>query len=987
MKILQVTFQNLNSLRGEHTIDFTQEPLASAGLFAITGPTGSGKSTILDAITLALFGRAARYGSAPSPEDMMSRHCGECRADVRFEVPKGTYRAEWQLRRARGKSEGKMQAAKRAVYDASEQPLTQQTRDTESLIEELVGLDYTRFLRSALLAQGDFAQFLKADPKERAALLESLTGTTIYSELGRLAHEEAGKRKQHLAEQEAAIKAIPIMEKEAREALEKQINDGNKQKPLLDKKLGSLSSTLTEANQLQESVRQEQTNSVESARLAESRKKMEPELERLQLHRLTIPFQAELATYEQVERDLKAGTEDWIAARKTHATTLEKSGICLTRFNERLIEDAKGVEESIEKSEKSLEALMQSRQEIQKWLDLHQQDAKLGAMVTSLSVELAELKSQRGAIGADWNRLRTKLTPLGEDNMGTLPASPAELTLPSLKRIVAHLNTALAERIDEAVKAREESMKERSLCELNLQNARKVAGMEQHRAELKDGDPCPLCGSLHHPYLEGKLPSFPFAELEKKLKEANEAWEHRKKVTEVLEDLRSVLAGETDSLQSRLEDIETRLAALKRELAPLKMTVPDSGREDTLARELKSRAEGYAAKTREADKAVKEIEVLKQNRKGLLTRLEETKKKQARLTKVSLPERDPEMDESVIGSVTLSVPEPIEAIESLWEKLNTQLTIDSTTLHQRAGYVMVKRKEFAAMEDKMTTRLKASRFVSVEALKKAHLQDQTATRIEQGEKQLSDAEKAVQIQLEALGKQIANLRKKKIPEGEQLKELKQTLKELSDEHEALVRNLGSWTHAIDQDDKNRKKLEREKKRIAKELDQMRIWERLKGLIGSHDGSRFRQFAQGLSLQLLIRYANRQMARLNDRYRMQRSNEQELEIEILDLHQAGVARPMQSLSGGESFLASLALALGLSEIAGRKVRIDSLFIDEGFGSLDSDTLDLAISALESLRQENKNIGVISHVDLLKERIATQIQVEKHPGGVSSIKLTA
>jgi exonuclease SbcC len=111
----------------------------------------------------------------------------------------------------------------------------------------------------------------------------------------------------------------------------------------------------------------------------------------------------------------------------------------------------------------------------------------------------------------------------------------------------------------------------------------------------------------------------------------------------------------------------------------------------------------------------------------------------------------------------------------------------------------------------------------------------------------------------------------------------------------------------------------------------------------------------------------------------------LELEIEDVYQAGTTRPMASLSGGESFLASLALALGLADLAGRNVQIDSLFIDEGFGSLDATTLDLAISALESLRQDNKTIGVISHVELLKERIATQIIVERKPGGTSTLRL--
>ena len=120
MKILRVRLENLNSLRGEHTVDFDAEPLRSAGIFAITGPTGAGKTTLLDAITLALFGRSARYGSRKSPEDVMSRQTGACSAEVDFEVPgQGRFRARWSRNRARGKADGKVQPPRRAGYDLS----------------------------------------------------------------------------------------------------------------------------------------------------------------------------------------------------------------------------------------------------------------------------------------------------------------------------------------------------------------------------------------------------------------------------------------------------------------------------------------------------------------------------------------------------------------------------------------------------------------------------------------------------------------------------------------------------------------------------------------------------------------------------------------------------------------------------------------------------------------------------------------------------
>ena len=173
--------------------------------------------------------------------------------------------------------------------------------------------------------------------------------------------------------------------------------------------------------------------------------------------------------------------------------------------------------------------------------------------------------------------------------------------------------------------------------------------------------------------------------------------------------------------------------------------------------------------------------------------------------------------------------------------------------------------------------------------------------------------------------------------------------------------------------------------LAEETAQLKTWTQLSALIGSHDGKKFRVFAQGLSLEVLLRHANTHLARLNPRYHLGRADGENLDLEIIDLYQASARRPMSSLSGGESFLASLALALGLSDLAGRNVQIDSLFIDEGFGTLDTETLDTALSALESLRLQEKTVGIISHVEVLKERIGVQINVARQPDGCSALKV--
>ncbi len=160
------------------------------------------------------------------------------------------------------------------------------------------------------------------------------------------------------------------------------------------------------------------------------------------------------------------------------------------------------------------------------------------------------------------------------------------------------------------------------------------------------------------------------------------------------------------------------------------------------------------------------------------------------------------------------------------------------------------------------------------------------------------------------------------------------------------------------------------------------WEQLHALIGSSDGKKFRNFAQGLTFELMVAHANRQLQKMNDRYILVRDSEEPLELNVIDNYQAGEVRSTKNLSGGESFIASLALSLGLSGMASRNVRVDSLFLDEGFGTLDEDALETALETLSGLQQDGKLIGIISHVPALKERIGTQIQVEAGSAGRSS-----
>ena len=224
-----------------------------------------------------------------------------------------------------------------------------------------------------------------------------------------------------------------------------------------------------------------------------------------------------------------------------------------------------------------------------------------------------------------------------------------------------------------------------------------------------------------------------------------------------------------------------------------------------------------------------------------------------------------------------------------------------------------------------------------------------------------------------------------MPEGDKAALFKEKQKARIEDRDKLVAAQTKCRGSIDSDDKNRTQRMTAQKVLDEDQMELVVWNRLKDLIGSADGSKFRRHAQSISLDILTRHANRHLRRLSDRYQICLDDSEALNLQIEDLHQAGARRPMASLSGGESFLASLALALGLSELAGRNVRIDSLFIDEGFGTLDSETLEIAIAALDSLRQNGKTVGVISHVPLLKERIGTQIQIVKQSGGTSIMRV--
>lgn len=977
MKILRIRLKNLNSLKGEHSVDLTAEPLASAGLFAITGPTGAGKSTLLDAVTLALYGKAARYGNESNPEHVMSRHCGECVAEVEFEVPSGRYRAVWERHRSRKKAEGPLQQPKRYIYDAAGQPLAQQIREAEQKIEELLGLNYERFLRSVLLAQGEFARFLKANANERAELLESLTGTEIYSRLSRLAFSEAGRREIELTAKEEGLGQIPILDDEARKNLETSILESDQERERLGKEIGEGADMLGKIANLEGSRRKEIEATAEQEQFEKERQEAEAELELLRRHRLTLPFAEDLARLDAAEKAASSAVDQEKQATENHVRARDQKHKT-SRLLRSSIEAALKVEGQKGKdAQKVLQKAAQDAAEARSWLDEHRRDAILTDELADLVASLGELKSGRTSLAGEWSDWRSIASKVLADEASRLPESLNSTEIANLNAILDAFLVEAGRRV-ETLKADEKAAKEElRLRKDHLEKAKRLITLEAHRHSLKSDEPCPLCGALEHPYAEGAAPSPEISllevEVQKATKNLEAASKNARECSEKLDDL----GTERGNINAGLAACDAHQKSTEKLLLPIGEQCPAPGEEDKLRKALQERERDFRKYTKAEDEAAKSKEAAERSAKSAAGEVGNLEKKFRELE--VLPD-----DRAVIPIATkefLPVPDAENAHADAVQDEKTK----AAQAQDRCKDAKVASEKLAEIKVPLGTAVASSEFQTLEKLLAARMARETADKVENLESALKKRAHATEALLKQARQDVKTLLDEKVLEGDGAEAFKIRQGELKKSSDTLLEAQITHRNAIKTDDTNRKLRKDKGKELEEGRKNLAVWKQMRELIGSHDGSKFRRYAQAISLDILTRHANRHLEKLSDRYGICRDDEEVLNLQIEDRHQASTRRPMASLSGGESFLVSLALALGLSDLAGRTVRIDSLFIDEGFGSLDPETLEVAIASLESLRQNHKTVGVISHVGLLKERISTQIVVEKNAGGVSRIRI--
>ncbi|MFP8967789.1 AAA family ATPase [Pokkaliibacter sp. CJK22405] len=309
--------------------------------------------------------------------------------------------------------------------------------------------------------------------------------------------------------------------------------------------------------------------------------------------------------------------------------------------------------------------------------------------------------------------------------------------------------------------------------------------------------------------------------------------------------------------------------------------------------------------------------------------------------------------------------------------LNEQWQSQQGQQQRRAEELKQLQAQLVKLTQQWQNALTASPFADEAAFLAAALSPDEKAAITEQLRTLDDEVTRQQALLSAAQKQQEALNSEVLTE-QPLAELQQTRDALAQSLTQMSEELGAINSELKRDQEQRSAQRSLVDQLKQQRQELTTWEHLNELIGSAKGDKFRRFAQGLTLDYLVHLANRQLGRLDGRYQLKRKPDAPLELAVMDTWQADTVRDTQTLSGGESFLVSLALALALSELVSHKTRIDSLFLDEGFGTLDADTLEEALNALDSLQASGKMIGIISHVEALKERIPTQIQVKKQAG---------
>ncbi len=1060
---------------GEWSIDFSAPEYVSDGIFAITGPTGSGKSTILDAICLALYGRTPRISSiSQNNNEIMSRQMGECFSELIFEAGSGTYIAYWSQRRARGRADGRLQQPMHELSDFQTKKIyTSQLRRTQEEVEKITGMDYARFVQSMMLAQGGFAAFLQAKGDERAPILEQITGTAIYSEIGRYVFERQRDEKYALERLQAEMQGIALLNLEEEEQLGKDLEEKNTLVKTFTKERDKLDSQIRWLKAIADIELEMKRIAAAEVELSEEITTFKPNRQKLLEARLAAEqegFYAELKLVRKAQADDRVLLENrenqspilqiqmdearlaYDAAAKQHSTAVEAHRNLLNTIQQvrlldqdiqqrrktlnelelhivKLKKDAAAEENKKVNSESRIALMAEELAGITTWLEKNTTDANIDR-------ELAGVKNQTERLSESLVEVHTASEKLDKSGKSL---EEAEKNIQKSKEALATAEKAFEEHLEKikevqekdaallADRTPEDLSKEKDKLLNNLVELNQIANFEEARTQLEDGKSCPLCGATEHPFAEGNVPS-PTA-TDERLAEINKQLDNHSMLTKQLD----LLSKKTNELQQGVfenrnkkqlaeqqkHNIVTELAQLEETLTRLQATynahscrllnmleafgISDIPKGEKAIKEIiKSlvarmdiwnKQQGRKNETensiRELQADIRTLERLKEEKTTEVARNSEQFIIRKEELDVVVNERQDLFGNKDADAEQLRSAKELENIEKLKEdtleklRRGEQLLKDNTSrIAELEEQLADRAKKLANMEADFAGNLTEADFADEPDFLGKRMDAAGRRRLEQMASELDTRKTALEARRKDREQQL-KLEKTKSLTDEAPDLLEQKLQDSQAAIEETTRMAGALREQLNANAANRERSLQIIKKIEAQQTVYERWQRLNALIGSADGKKYRNFAQGLTLEVMVMNANLQLRKLSDRYLLIRDSDQPLELNVVDNYQAGEIRSTKNLSGGESFIVSLALALGLSGMSSGNISVDSLFLDEGFGTLDEDALETALTTLADLRQEGKMIGVISHVPAIKERINTQIKVEPVREGRSTI----
>ena len=989
MKILAIRGRNLASLEGEFEADFTSEPLLSAGIFAISGPTGAGKSTILDAMCLALFARTPRTDQAKE-NNVKLRDVNEevlPQSDPRFLLRRGTasgyaevdflalngyrYRSRWSVGRARDKENGRLQSPRVTLHNIDKEEEEQGTRsELQARVVEQIGLTFEQFTRSVLLAQNDFSTFLKAEQGEKASLLEKLTGTELYSAISRTIFEKNAVAKEAYDKIQARIQGIELLTEEAEQELQIRLKES-------EASLLALEKAKAEQQTLQEAVKStEQQIATRQTQQKDAAAKLEKATELLNAARKD--YEQGLVEEQRSESEFKALQQELQQARGLDVR-LDAAARSVADTETRLREALARKKEGEDKLKAAQTRQQQSTAEIARlseWRERYRSKESIAEQLTALLLHLDAASAARQAIEKAGKTIATT-----KQTAERLVAQLATI------RQAAETKRAQLQKTEEIIVRSEKELKALDIAALDkqiesvrlerenllIEQARQAASGDvlELRKKLQEGSPCPVCGSTHHPVVTHpavtEVPKV-IAALTLQLEQLNAR--------------KTAYAGS----EKQLNQLRQQLLQLHKELTEADHTRTDLQGRQKLAETQIAREEAIRAESQETlAKSLSAANRLFGNddwQRGW--------------------QQDPDSFRDTLTTFARQWHDNTEKLQQLQREQSAQ----KAEYESYASFLpsLIKQvEEVTLLHEQNRTALLALQSERARLLggKPADQVESAYTRRKEELKERMKRLQTVQTEQSGIADQLRGIA------GQIAQDLQKASDDLVVRQKALADWTDAWNAAHDNEplelllpritqEKNeyafRLRTQTEnKQKIAsqqEELNACRLenerWAKLNELAGSADGAKFRRIAQGYTLDVLLSYANVQLRDLSRRYRLERVPET-LALQVIDRDMCDEIRTVHSLSGGESFLVSLALALGLSSLSSNRMKVESLFIDEGFGSLDADTLRIAMDALESLRTQGRKIGVISHVQEMTERIPVQIRVSRSGNGRSFLEV--